>query len=62
MLLAGALSAQSADTKPQREPADVVAAQASAAKANAYAQKKAGDKKLQGKQDQLDSDAARGSE
>ena len=62
MLLAGALSAQAADTKPQREPADVVAAQASDAKADAHAQKKAYYKKLQDKQDQADSDAARGSD
>ena len=62
MLLAGALSAQAADTKPQREPADVVAAQASDAKADAHAQKKARYKKLQDKQDQVDSDTARGSD
>ena len=43
MLLAGALSAQAADAKPQREPADVTAAQAS-------------DAKLQHKQDQLERD------
>ena len=41
MLLAGALSAQAADTKPQREPADVTAAQTS-------------DAKLQHHQDQLE--------
>ena len=62
LLLAGALSAQAADSKPQRKPADVTAAQASDTKADAADKKTAYYQKLQHKQDQLEGDAARGSD